>query len=445
MYVKNLQIKNFRCFEDAKVSLNYPEQKAQRGVKLPERYQNVNLFIGANGSGKTTVFKALCLSVLAPILPSSGLRLDYYVRRPPGYRGHVRGVDNSLPHLPNCDILSNVIPDGMDVMTGPVPERLIGQAVIQSRGDIELLTTAHNNPAAWQRIYDSDNPSFFLVAYGANRRAANPEGYTERNRSIRYQRVASIFEEYAGLVPFTVGFLELSRNDRLPEALTLLNALLPETVQLTTDVDAEGRPLFNAFGVLSPFTSLSDGYRGFTAWVWDLLVQMSRVMLPGPLGLDFTSLRGVVIVDEIDLFLHPRWQRLLIEELAVQFPHIQFLFSTHSPLVVGMLEPENIRVLTRQGDSVVIEQYQEETSGKTPTEILTSTYFGLPSTRSPHSGTLSEQAEREMEQTPPDGQGENPIKPLEEEQKQWLKHLMAQSREYEKALRKAEKEVPESE
>jgi len=443
LYIDKLTIKNFRCFAETEVLLNHPIREHRRGQKLPKRFKNVTLFIGENGSGKTTVFKAVCLAVLAPIVRNSGLRPDFFIRRPVGFAGDQHNSEHKAIALSNADIIADLKLNDVDAAILPNPRtRLLGQAVIHRQGDFEDITTAYNNPSVWERMYDNASPAFFLVAYGANRRAANPEGYTERNRSPRYQRVASIFEEYSALVPFTVGHLELAQSGLLNEARNILNRLLPDNVALSDFTDRENRPLFDAQGVFHPFTALSDGYRGFIAWVWDLLVQMARVLPPKSEGKQLKNLRGVVIVDEIDLFLHPLWQRFLIEELADEFQNIQFLFSTHSPLVVGMLDTENIRVVKRNGEGSVIDQYKEPVKGKTPNELLTSIYFSLSSTRSPDSGTLSEQAEREAAaedmQTIPEARR---IGALSEEQKRTLERMMAQSRGYETAISRAEEDI----
>ena len=57
----------------------------------------------------------------------------------------------------------------------------------------------------WERIYENGTPAFFMVGYGAGRRTERPEGYSEQSRSPRYQRVASLFEDQVGFVPFTLG------------------------------------------------------------------------------------------------------------------------------------------------------------------------------------------------------------------------------------------------
>ncbi|MBK8563034.1 MAG: AAA family ATPase [Saprospiraceae bacterium] len=54
---------------------------------------------------------------------------------------------------------------------------------------------------------------------------------------------------------------------------------------------------------------------------------------------------GIVIIDEIDLHLHPRWQRKIVRKLTEVFPKLQFIITTHSPLILGSIRSENIRLL----------------------------------------------------------------------------------------------------
>ncbi|HEY2739714.1 MAG TPA: AAA family ATPase, partial [Thermoanaerobaculia bacterium] len=77
MYVRSLKIENLRCFESATVDLQFPAREQETPPELP----NVNLLLGNNGAGKTTVLKAIALAVLGPILPSSGFVPYALVRR----------------------------------------------------------------------------------------------------------------------------------------------------------------------------------------------------------------------------------------------------------------------------------------------------------------------------------------------------------------------------
>lgn len=93
-----------------------------------------------------------------------------------------------------------------------------------------------------------------------------------------------------------------------------------------------------------PFSELSDGYRNVVAIVADLAIKAA--MLNPQLAeraLDFTP--GVVLIDELDLHLHPRWQRRIIEDLRRTFPQVQFICTTHSPFLIQTL---------RSGDELIV-------------------------------------------------------------------------------------------
>ncbi|MCW3094772.1 MAG: hypothetical protein JWL77_390 [Chthonomonadaceae bacterium] len=388
MYVKKLVIHDFRCFSQTEIELNYPRRGATQKRSVPTRLANVNLFLGGNGSGKSSVLKALVLGVLSPVINSSGFKAEYLVRRKPDQAPPI-AVQGGKLLQENAEVRAYLKLDKQDVDSPETGDSIIGQTVIQRTGDFEsIVSAAQNSPDAWKNIYLNDSPAFFLVGYGAHRRTERPEGYTQQSRSSRYQRVAGLFEEHVGLVPFNFAHLQLKDWSYLEEAQTILNALLPAEVNLADNLNGQKEPLFNREGVLLPFGALSDGFRAFVGWVWDLLFQMASLLQPTGSAADLKTMTGVVIVDEIDLFLHPEWQRTVIEQVAQMFPRIQFLFSSHSPLVAGTLEPENIFVL----ESDKVEQYRENIYGLTPNQVLTSSYFGLHSLRAPQSGTLSDLA-----------------------------------------------------
>lgn len=85
---------------------------------------------------------------------------------------------------------------------------------------------------------------------------------------------------------------------------------------------------------------LSGGERSMIALVLDLA---RRLTLANP-GLEFPlrNGKGVVLIDELDLHLHPRWQRTIVEKLTHTFPNCQFIATTHSPQIVGEASPDNI-------------------------------------------------------------------------------------------------------
>lgn len=93
---------------------------------------------------------------------------------------------------------------------------------------------------------------------------------------------------------------------------------------------------------------LSDGERNMLALIGDLARRLSILnpSLPNP-----NDGAGIVLIDEIDLHLHPRWQREVVAKLESTFPNCQFVISTHSPQVLGELKPESVMLL-RDGELV---------------------------------------------------------------------------------------------
>jgi predicted ATP-binding protein involved in virulence len=108
---------------------------------------------------------------------------------------------------------------------------------------------------------------------------------------------------------------------------------------------------------------LSDGERNMLALVGDMARRLS-VLNPGLENPNEGA--GVVLIDEIDLHLHPRWQREVMGKLAKTFPNCQFFISTHSPQVIGELKPESV-VLLRDGQFV---GHPQATFGLTSGQVL---------------------------------------------------------------------------
>lgn len=93
-----------------------------------------------------------------------------------------------------------------------------------------------------------------------------------------------------------------------------------------------------------PFANLSDGQRCMLALVGDI-AQKSAKLNPQFGETVLAETPGVVLIDELDLHLHPKWQRRVIEDLRKTFPSIQFVATTHSPQIVGELPPEEVLML----------------------------------------------------------------------------------------------------
>ena len=105
---------------------------------------------------------------------------------------------------------------------------------------------------------------------------------------------------------------------------------------------------------------LSDGYKNTLSMIADIAYRMA-VLNPWLLDNVLAETPGVVLIDEIDLHLHPLWQQRIIGDLRSIFPKVQFIVSTHAPIVISSVKKENLLVLQdMQPDSPMIETYGKD-------------------------------------------------------------------------------------
>lgn len=110
--------------------------------------------------------------------------------------------------------------------------------------------------------------------------------------------------------------------------------------------------------------SMSDGYRGTLSLVADIAYHMAT--LNPAMREHVLETPGVVLIDEIDLHLHPRWQARILKDLVRIFPNVQFITTTHSPIVVASVPRNNIRVLGEESATIPA----TETHGRDASDIL---------------------------------------------------------------------------
>ena len=240
-----------------------------------------------------------------------------------------------------------------------------------------------------EAMFDERTPAFLVVGYGASRRVetdATADPMRSKQRQLRYQRVAGLFEEHVNLVPLSAWLPRFSTQNpgRHKQVVNLINRLMFEG-ELLPKPDDEGRYLFRFRGSDVPFAALSDGYRSYVGWIADLLY---HVCMGAPSGEKLVDNRGICLIDEIDLHLHPLWQRLVLSRLAEALPRMQFVITSHSPLLVGTLPSRNVLALqtvTRRNGvgHTAVGPLDEELHGRSVDQILTSSVFGLETARDP--------------------------------------------------------------
>lgn len=175
--------------------------------------------------------------------------------------------------------------------------------------------------------------------------------------------------------------LDLLRDDLMPDRITV------------DRVDSDGLWLKDRNGVELAWSEMSDGYRSAAALLADIVRHLIGTY--GLVGLSektnsgktVIKRSGVVLIDEIDAHLHPEWQRKIGFWLKAHFPKIQFLVTTHSPIICQAADENGLFVLSQPGGDVVPRRLTDEEYRKViasrPDTILLTPAFGLQNTRSP--------------------------------------------------------------
>ncbi|EYF05110.1 AAA family ATPase [Chondromyces apiculatus] len=374
IYVLKLTVENVRCFGPAQ-TLDLSD-----GHGKPKQW---TVILGNNGVGKTTLLQALAASLpkedkaFSPkegdAVFSPALCVDLHQRAPQFMR-----ASEEMTSLRIALALG-----------GP----LAAAASTFEEDSTEISIEADGLVGFTSR--DVALRGLHCIGYGANR-SMGSGSLLGRDTD---DHVATLFNEGAVLRNAEEWLLQADyaaskpskeqarARDRRDAVKSMLIALLPdvEDLQLLADIGSNpARPqpgirLKTPYGWV-PLQALSMGYKTLLAWMVDLA---SRLYERYPDRDNPLSGPAVVLVDEIDLHLHPAWQRTLLDYLSQRFPNVQFIVTAHSPLVVQAATDANIVVLRREGDHVVIDNGASAVRNWRVDQILTSDLFGLPSARSP--------------------------------------------------------------
>lgn len=367
MYVRRLTLDHLRTFEQAQLEFRVPGEPPDE----PLDFDNVTLLLGDNAAGKTTILRALALASLAPIMSSgSGFVPHALVRRTA--KGARIAVDVALDPRHEGD---------------QADCRLEVDLLASRQGFVDRFRDIQHATCRTELMWEERSPAFLVVGYGASRRVDATESFSSdlryKSRALRYARVASLFEEAVTMVPLSSWLPRLREREpeRQAEVVKLLSALLAPHVSLVPEPE-DDEYLFRLGGSALPFRTLSDGYRAYIGWVADLLHHMCTGLAPGtPLA----ERTGIVLVDEVDLHLHPEWQQRVIPTVARALPRMQFIFTSHSPLLVGTLHRANVLVLEAHELAGVrtsrVRPAEQEVYGLSADQLLTSGAFGLASAR----------------------------------------------------------------
>lgn len=363
MQVRTLTLQNIRLLGDQTFSFDAPDGSTRKWTVL----------LGENGVCKTSILQAIAVA-------SSGDRMT-----------------------------RSLVEDAADFVDASRPDQVARISAVfehSARGSMEA--TLHVEPGshafvgdeaanAFNPIRDKREPGFLVVGYGIGRRLPKP-GEVAIARDPVVDRVEGLFDSHHKMLG--VDFFEALRQRQ--EDLGLRYAETLGRVLLTIDeqgnrllpwlshferrgyggIDGmqkllESRRLVLDVGRADPIKLpphlLSQGYQSTFAWIADLL---GHAFLDAGDAVNPAEMTGIVLLDEIDLHLHPRWQRSLVPLLRKIFPQMQFIVTTHSPLVLTGFEAHEIIRLDMVEGSVVQTTFEREPGMQTSTELMAE-YFGV--------------------------------------------------------------------
>ena len=350
--VDRLSLLNFRCFTDCTIEL-HPE---------------LVVLVAENGRGKTAILDAVRIAL--------GFFVDTLAgtNQIPGFtRTDIRLVQGEngvmAPALPTKFIAEGfVVGERMSwsrARTGYVPRSRttkkeaenLRQAAIQLRKDIEIsVNTADGNARVLPLVafYGTDrlwNGQYLTKTTSRLDRTANRrlDGYSDcLSLGSSFKGLIDWYQQKAHEIRDPAFSTELAANLRLLAAVKeAMRVVLEPTQWSDIEWDFERNLLVVKHpdhGSL-PLSTLSDGVRNTIALIADIARRCAT--LNSHLG-DYAVLRtpGVLLIDEVDMHLHPRWQQLVIGLLQAAFPALQMILSTHSPHVLSTVDVASVRVIT---------------------------------------------------------------------------------------------------
>ena len=308
-----------------------------------------NLIVGVNGVGKSSVLDALSVCLSVYVKEANGLRVRERSFSPSDIRigASVLSVEcvsqigskehRYLIHSPRETSVPQQEQEGMpreQVHVTPPTSAFLGEPPQAATGE-ELEGRPLAVLFSTSRAVPSRRAPSRRVAVGGTDAAF---GDALSSRELRLSEIAAWMRVQDSL-----------RTERPSAASTLVT--LENTVRRFLDrytdlrVDVSGRELLiDREDNTVPVRHMSDGERGTLALVLDLtrrLVQANPEM-DDPV----TEAEAVVLIDEIDLHLHPLWQRAIVHKLTSTFPRCQFIATTHSPQVIGEVDHAHIHIMT---------------------------------------------------------------------------------------------------
>lgn len=323
LYLKRLILKDIRCFEHLELEFDGHGQSI--------------VIIGDNGDGKSTILRSLAMGICDQSSASALFRELHgeYVRAQPGF--HIGKIEVELAGAGRERFLIETSIKSLKAF-----ER-VEQRLFRIHGKRRVTLTQDTFP--WDRI--------FATGYGAGIRV---QGTSDYDYFLAVDALYPLFRydvllQNPELVVRRIVDVARTRRGarRAVVVLGQIRELLARVLQLEGPeqvyLEADGIYVDGPAGKIA-LSALADGYRGTVTWVLDLIAWWFVYRREWK-GTSFQNVRGIVLIDEIEQHLHPRWQRNIMRLLMESFPQVQFVATTHSPLVASGCEDTPVHRLVK--------------------------------------------------------------------------------------------------
>jgi hypothetical protein len=358
-----LEIQNFRCFN--RISISF-EQRS----RLPGQW---TCLAGINGAGKSSFLQALALVLLG----------EPFHRELGGDRlARLRRVAEGIQQETQvrCWIQWGSSPRYIEVKYGDNGSAAVHPGSVYPQAMLKL----------WEELR-----SQVVLAYGATRNLSEFVDSRHNGLIADVRRVMTLFDPLTQVTSAEL-LLDKHTTARTP-LLRLFKPLLRQVFGDDLGVDfADGRFIFTARDGPREAIDLPDGFRSSIAWLADLCATWCEKFPERAANGDPSDIEAIVLIDEIDLHLHPSLQRILVPRLREALPKVQWVVTTHSPLVLSSFdtaeivaldrdEPGGVRFLDRQILGFTTDQIYEWLMGTTPTSAAMEQELSRNGTPGPHS------------------------------------------------------------
>ncbi len=334
-------LKNIRCFNSLEVSL--------------EDDCNWLMILGDNASGKSTLLKSISI-----------------------------GLCNETEAITLMSL------DGGKFITRGEEEGEITMQIVETSTNVEntITTLISKDPTSGEEIVrkklsnNFDLHDIFICGYGTNRSNKAVESFDDYEKITALK---SLFSTDAKLQ--NPELVLLRRDDSIRKMIEgkLLEILMLDSDKYKVEYSDKGLKLMGPWGSEN-FRSLSDGYRTTSQWILDFIswaVYANKFSNNSDFG-------GILIIDELELQLHPQWQKEIVKRMRIQFPNVQIISTTHTPLIAGGIADIDKAKLIRfklTSDGEIVTYYIDNDSlyGLTSNEILNSIAFEVHMTKNSNS------------------------------------------------------------